>query len=108
MQLSSMQSGATTAIDHDPAAATAARLIAAGSLINLPAAAASSSRGVSQLQDRMRRASVAADSSSFQAATAAANIRDHQATSSIATGSILALADRRLSVEEQHRRRSTN
>lgn len=108
MQLSSMQSGATPAIDHDSAAATAARLIAAGSLINLPAAAASSSRGVPQLQDRMRRASVAADSSSFQAATAAANIRDHQATSSIATGSILAVADRRLSVEEQHRRRSTN
>ncbi|CAK9196155.1 unnamed protein product [Sphagnum troendelagicum] len=105
MQLSSMQSGATKAIDHDPAAATAARLIAAGSLINLPAAAASSSRGVSQLQDRMHRASVAADSSSFQAATAAANIRDHQATSRIATGSILAVADRRLSVEEQHPRR---
>jgi hypothetical protein len=108
MQLSSMQSGATTAIDHDPAAATAARLIGAGSLINLPAAAASSSRGVSQLQDRMRQSSVAVDSSSSQAATAAANIRDHQATSSIATGSILAVADRRLSVEEQHRRRSMN
>jgi hypothetical protein len=108
MQLSSMQSGATTAIDHDPAAATATRLIAAGSLINLPAAAPSSSRGVSQLQDPMRRSSVAADSSSSQAATAPANIRDHQATSSIAIGSILAVADRRLSVEEQHRRRSMN
>ncbi len=103
-----MQSGATTAIDHHPAAATAARLIAAGSLIDLPAAAASSSRGVSQLQDRMRQSSVAVDSSSSQAATAAANIRDHQATSSITTGSILAVADRRLSVEEQHRRRSMN